>query len=934
MANFCVRIAESATRFPDLPAIELAHADGRTTAVSYAGLMRDAGRFGGWLKGSAGLSTGDRAAILADNDARWIAAYLGTMWIGAVAVPLDTAYKPAQVRAIVQNSGARVLFTTPKYLETALAAAGLLGAEAPRIVLLAGSAANVAGPAEVDAVATAPPMTERASADSAVILYTSGTTADPKGVVLTHGNLDAERLSALSIVHCTEHDAVLGVLPLFHALAQMANLLLPLSVGARVVFLETVNSTTLLGALETRGITIFACVPQFFYLIHQRVTTEVAKGGLFSRRAFRTLINTNVWLRDHLGWNPGRLVFAKVHRALGPKMRVLVTGGSRFDPTIGRDLYGMGLTLLNGYGLTETSGAATIQRPDDKFTSSVGQALPGVEVRIGFDLGGRNPSASPVDPRGRHGSAEEGEILIRGAVVMREYFNRPDATAEALREGWLHTGDLGRLDEKGRVHITGRLKEIIVLASGKNLYPEEIEAHYKQCVFIKELCVLGLARPGEPAAERLHAVIVPNDETLRERGTVNVRDLLRFELETLSVQLPAHKRILSYDISLEPLPRTTTGKLKRPEIERRATERAASAARTDDRPLAESEREWLAQPGHAAALQAVVARLDRSVRRRPALRPDANLELDLGLDSMERVELLTHLELRAGTQVSPAVRATIFTVRQLVDAVEAAPRADASAITRGADANGPADDAWDALLALPADPELEANLRRPKPLRAAAFFIGLRLSRIGARLLLRFKATGLEHVPTQGPFLLCPNHQTSIDPLFLVAVLPYRTIRQFYAVGAAEYFQTPFSAWLARAINVVPVDPDANLINAMQAGATGLRMGKVLVLFPEGERSIDGEIKPFRRGAAILSAQMQAPIVPIALDGLYELWPRGWRFQWKQLLPWRSRPVTIRIGPPMRVTRGAYHAGTTALQQTVAGLLAEIRTERPPMPSR
>ena len=385
--------------------------------------------------------------------------------------------------------------------------------------------------------------------------------------MLTHANLDAERLRRSPIVSVNETDAVLGVLPLFHALAQMANLLLPLSVGARVVFLSTVSSTSLLEALDTRGITIFACVPQFFYLIHQRVTAEVAKRGRIARGLFRAIVGANVWLRDHAGANPGQRVFARVHRALGPKMRLLVTGGSQFDPAIGRDLYGMGFTLLNAYGLTETSGAATIMRPGDRFTTSVGQPLPGVEIKIA-------PSAAR-----RLDEADDGEILIRGPIVMREYFSRADATAEALNDGWLHTGDLGRLDADGRLYITGRTKEIIVLASGKNLYPEEIEAHYRQSPFIKELCVLGLSRPGEPAAERLHAVIVPDEQVLRERGIVNVRELIRFELEGLSVQLPAHKRILSYDIWLEPLPRTTTGKLKRQEIERRVRERATDAPR-------------------------------------------------------------------------------------------------------------------------------------------------------------------------------------------------------------------------------------------------------------------------------------------------------------------------------------------------------------------
>jgi 1-acyl-sn-glycerol-3-phosphate acyltransferase len=273
------------------------------------------------------------------------------------------------------------------------------------------------------------------------------------------------------------------------------------------------------------------------------------------------------------------------------------------------------------------------------------------------------------------------------------------------------------------------------------------------------------------------------------------------------------------------------------------------------------------------------------------------------------------------------VRATIFTVRQLVEAVELADREDDRG---GEDTGGVTDDAWDALLAQPPDPALATNLGKDKTIRAAGIYVALQILRAIARVLFRFRATGLEHMPSDGPFMICPNHQAYIDPGFLVAVLPFRTMRQFYAVGAAEYFATPLSARIAHAINIVPVDADANLVNAMRAAATGLRIGKVLVLFPEGERSIDGEVKRFRRGAAILSAQLQVPIVPVALDGLYELWPRGRRLDWAGLLPWRSRPITLRFGPPIQVASGAYHEGTATLQRTVTTLLGEIRAAHRP----
>jgi long-chain acyl-CoA synthetase len=901
--NFFGRIASAAARFPDQPAIELVPARaGPVDSTTYAALAGAAGQFSAWLEG-AGVGRGERIAILADNDARWVASYLGALRLGVVVVPLDTAYKAAQVRAIVENSGARVLFTTPRYLDTARSAVDTDPTRV-RLVLLAGHAPGIDGPEDVAAAAPIPAAVESEAGEAAVILYTSGTTADPKGVVLTHANLDAERQAALAIVDVNNRDVVLGVLPLFHALAQMANLLLPLSAGARVVFLESVNSTTLVEALQTRGVTVFACVPQFFYLIHQRVHAEVARAGAVRRAIFHALVGANARLRDTVRWNPGRRVFARVHRTLGPRMRFLVTGGSRFDPVIGRGLYGLGLTVLNAYGLTETSGGATIVRPADRFTTSVGQPFPGVHIRIDTPEPGGNDEP-------------DGEICISGPIVMREYFNRPDATAETIKDGWLHTGDLGHLDAEGRLYITGRKKEIIVLSSGKNLYPEEIEAHYRQSAFIKELCVLGLSPPGQPAAERLHGVIVPDDAKLRERGIVNVRELIRFELEGLAVQLPAHKRILSYDIWLEPLPRTTTGKPRRHEIERRVREQASSKAADDERPLTDEERQWLSAPARQAMVAAIAARLDR-----PFVRPGANLELDLSLDSMERVELLTLLEQRQGTRVAPDVRATIFTVRQLVEAVVAAE----PAVTSASDVDQDAAAVWSTVLAEPPAAELARRLSAPRTLVPVISYVLMFAFGLLARVLVRFRVRGIEHLPASGPFLLCPSHQSYVDGFFLAAALPFSVLRLLFFVGAAEYFETRFMGWFARTIDIVPVDPDASLVSAMRAGAAGLRLGRVLVLFPEGERSIDGELKKFRKGAAILASELDVPIVPIALDGLFDLWPRGRPFQWRLLLPWRVKRVSLFLGRPLSVPRGDVVSGTARLKEAVQELLGEIRS--------
>ena len=875
MRNVYDYFAESAARVPTRTAVELQRrlAVDRVTYRELADLVERAAA----LLSHLGCRQGDRCAILAENDARWLATYFGVLRIGAIAVPLDTNYSASQIRTIVADSGARVLVTSPRFAGTARESAFEM-VTPPVLVLTAGqvddgTSLDLAGEfPRVDGPCPAAPS------DPAVILYTSGTTSDPKGVVLTHGNLLAERDAAFTVVTIDERDAILGVLPLFHALAQVANLLIPMTVGARIVFLETLNTSELMRGLQERGITAFCVVPQFYYLLHQRVTEQVAASGVATRLVFRSLLTLNGWLRAGFGLNLGRTLFRRVHLALGGRMRILVTGGSRFDPAIGRDLFRLGFNIIQAYGLTECSGAGTVTRPGDPHIESVGQPLPGVDVRIldEPDLGDREH--------------QDGEVLIKGPIVMAGYYNRPDATAETLRDGWLHTGDLGYLDRSGRLHITGRKKEVIVLASGKNIYPEEIEARLVQSPFIKEICVLGISHPGEPAAERLHAIVVPDGDVIRQRRVVNTREVIRFDLEGLSLALPHHKRVLSFDVWLEDLPRTTTRKLKRHAIERMYRERAARPQQpTGAVEWAEADQLW-ASDGH---VQAALAAIRTAAKPGTHLRPDANLELDLGLDSMERVELLSSLEHRFVCSVPDETAQRIYTVRELIEAVRPGDTARQSA------APGLEVDPWARLLSEdPDDPALRAILD-PRPLFAPFAFVVLKAAYLFAWLFMGLRVTGRDRIPAEGSFLLSPNHQSYLDAFILVSALPYRLFTRLFFVGASEYFETPFMAWLARMMNVVPVDPDANLVRAMQAGAFGLRHGRILVLFPEGERSPDGTVRRFKKGAAILSTQLGVPVVPVAIHGVHEVWPRARRFQFERLRPWGPACSRMRFGQPL-----------------------------------
>jgi long-chain acyl-CoA synthetase len=875
MNNFWEVFAAAAERHGTLAAVEIQRRDGLET-FSYAQLQALAEGAAAALV-ARGIAPGDRCAILADNDAHWCAAYLGILRTGGVGVPLDTHYSARQIAALLRDSEARLAFASDAYQETAKEAVRQAGTPCEILPLRSTGAPGVA-------LGKCP----AARADPAVILYTSGTTSDPKGVVLTHGNLLAERDAVFQIIDVNERDTILGVLPLFHALPQLANLLLPFVVGARVVFLETLSTTELLRALRERGVTIFCCVPQFFYLIHQRVMQEAQTAGRLQRSAFRALLRANGFLRESLGVNCGRFFFRRIHDVLGARMRLLVTGGSRFDPAVGRDLYRLGFNILQAYGLTECSGAATVNRPGDPQVDSVGQPLPGVEVKI-----------APAEFSGN--GARDGEVLIRGPIVMQGYYRREAANAETLRDGWLYTGDLGTLDSTSHLRITGRKKDVIILSSGKNIYPEEVEAHYQQSPYIKEMCVMGLERPGEPAAERLHAVVVPEQDVMRERKVVNMREILRFEIEGLGIPLPSHKRVLSYEIWTEDLPRTTTRKLKRFEIARRRAERASSAEaagapgsaetaaeRSARAPLTGADRAWAAEPDVARAL----AVIEEVAKNKGAIHPDANIELELGLDSIERVELLTKLEQEFGSAVPVENWQKIYTVRELVEAVRG-PEGTGAAAEKAADA-------WSSLFAqIPEEDEQFSALLRPHRAMSALVFVLLKISRNLARILFGLRVRGAEAVDLDGPFLICPNHQTFLDGFLLVATLPWRVFRRIFFVGASEYFVTPLSAWFARQTNIVPVDPDSNLVRAMQAGAFGLRNGMALILFPEGERSVDGEIKTFKKGAAILSQHLRAPIVPVAIRGAFEFWPRGQGFQWRACLPGNGRRITLEMGAPL-----------------------------------
>jgi len=918
MSTFYDRFVECAERWPQHIALEIQRRDG-TESCTYSEARRMAESVGRWL-GENGVQPGARVAILADNHPRWVTTYLGIIAASCTAVPLDTAFHADQIAKLLKDSGSELLFCDLKHLEVAERAVAeskiqiVLTQSSGESSRLAGKSAR-ATRADLDSIFAAGGSFSPRDVPTeslAALLYTSGTTADPKGVMLTHANLLGEVEAVFAWIEIGPKDAVLGVLPLFHVLSQMANLLLPLVKGARVVHLETLNTTELLRALQERGITAFAVVPQFFYLIHERIFKEVSQRGKVAQLLLKILMTVNPALRA-LGINAGRFFLGSLHATFGERMRYLITGGSRFDPQIARDFYALGIDVLQAYGLTETTGAAFANKPADIVIGSVGPPLPGVESKI-------------VDPQPQEEGPPVGEIAIRGPILMKGYWNRPDATAAVLKDGWLLTGDLGYFDAHGNLFITGRKKEVIILSNGKNVYPEEIEAHYLKSPYIKEICVIGLqARPDNPTSERLHGVIVPNFDLLKQRRIVNAKEVIRFDIEGLSSQIASTKRIGSYEIWQEDLPRTTTRKLKRFEIEKRVRANQARGVAADaevsaEKPLSVDDTEWLEQPDVRRALKIIG---EAASNKSDKIRPTDNLELDLGLDSMQRIELLVALERELGGDVEESRISEIYTVRELVEVVRESSASGKHAAPRARFAG------WKAILDEESKYPAVLALAEPRPI-AEHFWYGL--SRVAQMIALdrfQLQVTGLEKIPVRGAFILCSNHQSFLDPVILGSVLPWQVFRNTFSVGTSEIFGSGLMRVLARWLRVVVVDPDANLVPAMRAGAFGLRHGRVLMLYPEGERSIDGKPRVFKKGAAILSIHTRVPIVPIAIDGFHEAWPRGKRFQ-------GFVPLKMSFGDPIyppaetEASEATYDRLTNELRECVVNMWKKLRNETEP----
>lgn len=479
-----------------------------------------------------GVNRGDKVAILSENRPEWGMAFLATTALGAVAIPLDAQLTTEELLYIIGDSGARLIVISSALFEKhKFDIDTLLMEEIPELPKI-----------DID-------LEKYDKAHLAAIVYTSGTTGNPKGVMLSHENIVTNFIGVTRLFKIGPGDNFLSILPLHHMFECTAGFLAPFYTGASITYAESLKSYNILRNMKETKVTIMCGVPLLYSLLYDGIMREVESGSPGTKAIFKILLNISQKIRSR--WVRKKL-FAKIHEQFGGHIRFFVSGGASIDPEIIKHFELFGFTVLQGYGLTESSPILTCNNLENNRVGSVGRAIENVEIKLG----------------------EDNEIVARGPNIMQGYYKRPDLTAEVIKDGWLYTGDQGRIDADGYVYITGRLKDIIVSGAGVNVYPEEIEFFLNKIDGVKEACVLGFKIHGgvRDGMEDVMAVVVPDYEYFgkhkKHLKQSDIEEHINSEVDKLNCRMAPYKRISKIKIRSIEFPKTSTRKIRRFQVKK------------------------------------------------------------------------------------------------------------------------------------------------------------------------------------------------------------------------------------------------------------------------------------------------------------------------------------------------------------------------------
>ena len=809
----------------------LAHDNGyRRREHTYQDVARAARALAARLH-NAGLRKGDAVAIWSENRPEWIAGLWGCLLQGIVAVPIDYRASPDFLARVATIVKARLV---------------LAGEDVPVAQLPPGI--EIWPLDHLDWLDhTEVPRAPVVRTDTAEIIFTSGATAEPKGVVITHGNVLANIVPVEREIRKYRKYArpfspirFLNLLPLSHMFGQSMATFVPPLLGGTVLFIRGYNPNDIVRHIKARRVSVLVSVPKILDVLREH-----------ARR-----IAPDVDLPAPQGEHPARRWwrYRAIHKTFGLKFWSFIVGAAPLDPEVEAFWRRLGFAVIQGYGLTETAPIVTLNHPFRTSQGSVGTAIAGVEVRI----------------------APDGEILVRGENVTTGYVGGGAAAAEAFEDGWFHTGDIGEVDAERRLFIKGRKKEMIVTPEGLNVFPEDVERALLAVTGVKDAAVVGVTTGSE---ERVHAVVI------LEAG-VDPQDVVR----AVNLTLLDHQKVRGISIwSGSELPRTDgTRKLRRREI-----------------------RDWVATgtaPARTASATASVA----SVVSRFAGGRDVSgaTTLDeLGLSSLERVELMVALEETLGTTIDEGAFSTAATIGALEQVAAQGVRAT------DAPEEGVVFPTWNRGLAA----------RIVRRVNLPTWLLPL------ARVFAWIRVEGLEHLEhLEGPVIFAANHQSHMDAPAILCALPSRWRYRVAIAMAKEFFQAHFfpaqfgrRAWLTNSLNyyLAALVFNAFPLPQREAGArqTLRYMGELasdrwsVLIFPEGRRNEDGQVSDFRPGVGMIASRLGLPVIPVRLDGLERILPPGARM---------ARPGRVRVafGAPLTLEGDDYPELARRVERAVRSL--------------
>lgn len=663
---------------------------------------------------------------------------------------------------------------------------------------------------------------------TALICYTSGTTGSPKGVMLSFINILSNVNAVWKEVNIFSEDTRTLVLLPLHHV-------LPL-VGCAVAPMVVGGGVAISPSLAAADIMGTLQRGKIGIMIGVprlwQTLFRGIKGKIDANAVTRALYRLCERMQNR---TLSRFVFGSVRKKMGGHLRYCVAGGAALDSDTARGLKTLGLDVLEGYGMTETAPIISFTRPGDIRPGCVGLAMPSVEVKL-----------------------QDGELLARGKNVMQGYFNRPEETAAIIdSEGFVHTGDLATIDATGHITITGRKKEIIVLSNGKNVNPAEIEEKIERYeTIVKEAAVT-------EANDLLQAIIVPQAAWAIGKSEAEIEEQIKREvLQPYNAGVAPYKKLMSLHVYRGDLPRTRLDKLQRFKLRDLLQE-----------PAAPETREAAVAMETMPVEYQMLAEFIRS-EKKVEVHPSDNLETDLAMDSLDKVSLQGLIEQNFGVHLSADALAAFPTLAALAEHIaEAKTRTETESID------------WHTLLTRPA-----AGLRLPRMAHTGILFT--RLCKHLCRFAFKNEICGLDNIPTEGPFILAPNHQSYLDAPLVVAHLSSATLRQTFFYAKRDHVRGPIMRWLAGNHNIVIMDM-RTLKESIRTLGQILADGHNLVIFPEGTRTRTGAVGDFKKTFAILSKELDVPVVPVVIEGAYEAWPRH------RVFP-RRHPVKVSYLPAIQ----------------------------------